>query len=264
MTDSSSASPQPDAGPAGPACAVLCSAGLDSAVLLAHQAQLTNDANDSTGAGTVVPVYVRVGLAWEGAERATLETLLASPAFARSAMSAVEPLVVLDLDMRDVYPATHWAVRGEAPAFDSPDEDVYLEGRNLVLLSKTAVFAARTGSNRILVGPLAGNPFPDARPEFFEAMARALSLGLNTTVAIEAPFLALHKSDVIRVGMELGVPFELTLSCMQPVSGTTIGAALHCGRCSKCRERQDAFAEAGVIDPAGAQATTNFQSPTSN
>ncbi len=140
-------------------------------------------------------------------------------------------------------------MRGEAPAFDTPDEDVYLEGRNLVLLSKTAVFAARTASTLIVIGPLAGNPFPDARPEFFEAMARALSLGLDTTIAIEAPFLALHKSDVIKVGMELGVPFELTLSCMQPVPGPPGRPALHCGRCSKCREGQDAFAAAGFTGP---------------
>ena len=50
--------------------------------------------------------------------------------------------------------------------------------------------------------------------------------------------------DVIRKGMALGVPFELTLSCMQPANGK------HCGRCSKCRERREAFVAAGVADPA--------------
>jgi 7-cyano-7-deazaguanine synthase len=62
-------------------------------------------------------------------------------------------------------------------------------------------------------------------------------------MTIEAPFAALHKADVIRRGVELGVPLELTLSCMQPKDG------LHCGRCSKCRERRDAFRQAGVTDP---------------
>ena len=89
----------------------------------------------------------------------------------------------------------------------------------------------------------AGNPFPDATPEFFAAMSKTLSLGLAYQVAIDAPFVTMHKSDVIRLGAELHVPFELTLSCMNPRQG------LHCGQCSKCRERRDAFHEAGIEDP---------------
>jgi 7-cyano-7-deazaguanine synthase len=240
MTDSSPASAQPGAAasgtgdPAPPACAVLCSAGLDSAVLLAHQA------HDGT---TVVPVYVRVGLAWEDAERAALDGLLAAPVFA----GAVEPPIVLDLDMRDVYPRTHWAIRGAAPAYDTPDEDVYIVGRNVVLLTKAAIACAYRGIGRIAIGPLAGNPFPDATPEFFAAIARALSLGLDHGIAVEAPFATWEKSAVIARGLELGVPLARTLSCMSPVE--VEGTWRHCGRCSKCRERRDAFAEAGVDDP---------------
>lgn len=208
---------------------VLFSSGLDSAVLLADAAARY---------GSVQPVYVRAGLAWEAQEHES----------ARRFLDAVHidarPLATLTVDMRDVYPPGHWAVRGEAPAYDTPDEDVYLEGRNLVLLSKAGVFAARAGLSTILIGPLAGNPFPDATPEFFGSMAAALSLGLGSAVAIEAPFLSMKKADVITLGLELRVPFELTLSCMQPVEGT------HCGRCSKCRERLEAFREAGLVDPA--------------
>jgi 7-cyano-7-deazaguanine synthase len=146
--------------------------------------------------------------------------------------------------MRDVYPPEHWAVRGEAPAYDTPDSDVYIEGRNVVLLSKAAVFAARAKLSRILIGTLACNPFPDASTAFFEAMGRALSIGLDASIAIEAPYAGLRKADVIRRGVALGVPFELTLSCMQPVN------AHHCGRCSKCRERREAFVAARIEDPA--------------
>jgi 7-cyano-7-deazaguanine synthase len=57
------------------------------------------------------------------------------------------------------------------------------------------------------------------------------------------PFAAMHKADVVRLGVQLGVPLELTLSCMNPTGDQ------HCGQCSKCRERRDAFAEARVPDP---------------
>jgi 7-cyano-7-deazaguanine synthase len=216
--------------------AVLFSGGLDSAVLAAEAAR----------SAPVCAVYVGVGFAWEAEERAMAARLFARPPFA----GVVEPPVHLQFDMRDVFPPTHWAVRGEPPAFDTPDEDVYLHGRNVILLSKAAVYMAAafpkaTAPKRLtlLAGTLAGNPFPDATPQFFDAMSRALSLALGAPIAIEAPFAALHKADVIRKGIELGVPLELTLSCMQPKDGR------HCGKCSKCRERRDAFREAGVEDP---------------
>jgi 7-cyano-7-deazaguanine synthase len=209
--------------------AVLFSGGLDSAVLVASAMR----------AGPVRAIYVSVGFAWESEERAMAARLFSQPPFA----GRIEAPVDLRFDMRDVLAETHWAVRGEPPGFDTPDEDVYLEGRNVILLSKAAVYMAKNGLARVLLGPLAGNPFPDATPEFFAAMSRALSLGLATPIAIDTPFAALRKAEVIRKGIELGVPLELTLSCMRPKDG------LHCGKCSKCRERRDGFREAGVEDP---------------
>lgn len=210
---------------------VLLSGGLDSAVLAAHEAQTSR----------VLPVYVRVGLAWEDAEVAMVERLLRAPVFD----GAVEALVCVEFTMRDVYGSRHWAIRGTPPAYDTPDEDVYLTGRNLVLLTKAGVVAARHDAHRIALGPLAGNPFPDARPEFFASMSMSLSLGLDHAIEIVAPFLTWDKEDVIRCGVELGVPLDLTLSCMNPAPGP-----MHCGLCSKCRERRDAFAGAGVVDPS--------------
>jgi 7-cyano-7-deazaguanine synthase len=211
---------------------VLLSGGLDSGVLLAHGA----------AHGHVHPVYVSVGLAWEAAERAMLRALLQASAF----QERVEPIQELEFSMRDVYAPSHWAIRGVPPAYDTPDEDVYLAGRNLVLLTKAAVFAASRKASRIALGTLAHNPFPDATPHFFAAMSRALSLGLDHPVEVVTPFAGLHKSDVIKIGEELGVPFELTMSCMNPRPGRL---PVHCGQCSKCRERRDAFAAANVPDP---------------
>jgi 7-cyano-7-deazaguanine synthase len=212
--------------------AVLFSAGLDSAVLLAVAVR----ENPGT---TIQPIYVNAGLAWEAEELAAGRRLLGSGIYGEQVLE----LTVLAVDMRDVYPPTHWAVRGEPPAYDTPDEDVYIEGRNIVLLSKTAIWMARRGITRVLLGPLGGNPFPDATPQFFSAMAGALSTGLAAPLSIETPFAKMDKSDVIRLGREMRVPFELTVSCMQSRGG------VHCGRCSKCRERVDAFKKAGVSDP---------------
>ena len=211
---------------------MLLSGGLDSAVLAAQEARTR----------VVHPVYVAGGLAWEDAEQRMVAALLGRPPFT-SGPHPVMPLARLEFTVRDVYPPSHWALQGTPPGYDTPDEDVYLHGRNIALLSKAAVYAAAHRISRIVVAPLAGNPFPDATPQFFAALSEGFSLGLGMPIAIDAPFADLHKEGVIRIGADLGVPFELTLSCMNP-SATT-----HCGLCSKCRERRDAFHAAGVADP---------------
>ena len=124
---------------------VLLSGGLDSAVLAAHEAQLA----------TVHPVYVNVGLAWESGELQMLERLLAAPVFA-----GLSPLSRVESTMRDVYPPTHWAIRGMPPAYDTPDEDVYLAGRNLVLLTKAAVVASTKGQGGRDLTDLSGITVP--------------------------------------------------------------------------------------------------------
>ena len=250
--------------------AVLLSGGLDSAVLVADEAAAQPD---------VQPVYVKAGLAWEAAELTTVVRFLAAARFRHP----IRPLVSLGVDMRDVYAATHWAIEGRPPGYHTPDEDVYLPGRNVILLGKAGVYCAAAGVDRIVVGTLGHNPFPDATPDFRAAMARALSLGLAHPLQIEAPYAAMSKADVIRRGAAHGVPFELTLSCMNPQAPRTDRVQpprtdrvqpprtnhpqspipnpqppLHCGECSKCRERHDAFVEAGVPDPTTYATTINL------
>jgi 7-cyano-7-deazaguanine synthase len=194
---------------------------------------------DEAGRGVVQPIYVSVGLAWEPAEREVLERFLVQTP------SAVRPVVALRLDMTDVYPTGHWAIEGSPPGYHTPDEDVYLPGRNVALLAKASVYCALAGIPRLLLGTLDANPFPDATPAFRVAMAGALSLGLAHDFQIDAPYADLDKADVVRKGARLGVPLALTLSCMRPV----MPDPQHCGVCSKCRERHDAFVSAGIPDP---------------
>ena len=206
---------------------VLCSGGLDSAVLLVDAAR---------AAGAAVPVFVRAGHGWEDAEHDALEHFVARVAEPR--IAAVRDLA---LPMGDVYGA-HWSTTGrDLPGWDAPDAAVELRGRNLVLLAKALVLAALEGWPTLATGSLAGNPFPDATPGFFSALAAAAAEGLRTPCTIVAPYRTLHKADVIHRGR--GLPLELTLSCLQPPA-----AGLHCGDCNKCRERREAFATAGVPD----------------
>ena len=216
-----------------PSTAVLLSGGLDSAVLLCEEASRAR----------TTPVYVSVGLAWEPAERALVRRFLERV----TSRYDLSPLVELSLDMRDIYAPTHWAIVGRPPAYHTPDEDVYLHGRNIVLLAKAGVYCGVAGITRLVLGTLDHNPFPDATPEFRHAMNLALAKGLDHNLVIDAPYANVSKAEVIRRGTALGLPLELTLSCMNPVASE--GDARHCGRCSKCRERHDAFLEAGTKDP---------------
>jgi 7-cyano-7-deazaguanine synthase len=208
--------------------AVLCSGGLDSCVLLIDLARQT---------GSAVPLFVRAGHPWEEAERAALGRFLDAVA-----EPAVAPPRDLALPMGDVYGA-HWSMSGQdAPGWAAPDEAVELRGRNLVLLSKALVAAAIEGWQTVALGSLAGNPFPDATPHFFAAIAAVGSEALRSSLAVVAPYRELSKSDVIRRGADL--PLELTLSCLRPTAD-----GVHCGDCNKCRERVEAFAAANVADP---------------
>ena len=184
----------------------------------------------------MVPVYVRTGLVWESAEIHWLERFLNT-----SRINGCEPLTILDLPVGDLY-GEHWSISGRGvPGFDSALASNYLPGRNLLLLSKVAVFCALGGIERAAMAPLADNPFPDGTAEFFRAFAELASVALAHPFSIDIPFRAMEKSAVIRHG--LGLPLELTFSCIRPQELD------HCGECTKCAERQHGFAAANVPDP---------------
>ena len=183
----------------------------------------------------VTPIYVRKGLAWEDAEHAALI------AFVRALGNPnVKPVTTLSVPVRQIY-GRHWSVTGQdVPSYEAPDGAVYLPGRNVLLLGLTAVWCSIHGVSRISIGTLGGNPFSDATPAFFESFASVLSQGLGHRILVEAPFRGGNKSQLIRTHSHL--PLELSLTCIAPSGGK------HCGNCNKCRERREAFVEAGVED----------------
>jgi len=207
--------------------AILASGGLDSSVMLGWVAR--------TGR-RVFPVYIRAGLTWEKDELRTLKR------FVRAlGMDNVEPVTPLELPMGDLA-GDHWSMTGRnVPGYRAALSSNYILGRNLTLLSKAAVFCARHAIGEIAMAPLESNPFPDARPEFFRAFARAVELGVGLKLKVRTPFAGLTKADVVRRGA--GMPLALTVSCARPKGN------LHCGACTKCAERVEGFADAGVPDP---------------
>lgn len=207
--------------------AVLCSGGLDSAVLLAESAR-TRDA--------VFPVFIRSGLAWESAELDHLQRFIPSVG-----SESIRPPIELDLPVGDLY-GPHWSRTGrDVPDADSPDDAVYLPGRNVILLAKSLLWCHLNRVPSLALAVLAGNPFPDATPEFFRDMAAVVNRSVGGAVRIETPYSKLTKTEIVLRGRDL--PLQFTFSCIAPVNGR------HCGRCNKCAERRRAFAESRVSDP---------------
>jgi 7-cyano-7-deazaguanine synthase len=208
------------------AAGVLISGGLDSAILCI---ELLRDFRP------VVPLYIRSGLWWEGAELSALRLFLRAVK-----RDGLQELVVLDEPIADVYGA-HWSTSGASvPGSDTPDEAVYLPGRNILLTVKAAVWCRMRGIETLALGSLGTNPFPDSTPEFFQRLEALLNQAMEGRLKLIRPFDHLHKTDVVLRGKDL--PLDLTFSCINPVQGQ------HCGTCNKCAERKKGFADAGVHD----------------
>ena len=131
----------------------------------------------------------------------------------------------------------------------------YVPARNTIFLSLALGWAEVVDADAIVLGvnALDYSGYPDCRPEYLAAFERLATLATRAgiegrSIEIKAPLLRLSKSEIIREGISLGLDYGLTHSCYDPtVSG------LPCGRCDSCRIRARGFAQAGVVDPAGAR-----------
>src|SRR5947209_2627989 len=128
----------------------------------------------------------------------------------------------------------------------------YVPARNTIFLSFALAYAEVTGANDIFLGinAIDYSGYPDCRPEYLEAYERMANLATKATTQdgrefhIHAPLLRMNKAEIIRKGVELGVPYELTWSCYE-------GEELACGTCDSCLLRLNGFAEAGLQDSIG-------------
>ncbi len=124
----------------------------------------------------------------------------------------------------------------------------YVPARNSIFLTIAAAFAESLDARTIFIGANAVDysGYPDCRPEFFSSMERSINLGtkagINGRIRIAVPLQFLTKGEIIRKGISLNVPYEMTYSCYN-------GEDEACGECDSCLLRLKGFMEAGIHDP---------------
>jgi 7-cyano-7-deazaguanine synthase len=143
----------------------------------------------------------------------------------------------------------HSSYEEQSKANDKGRVETYVPFRNGLLLSIATAYADSLFPNEnveIFYGAHAddatGSAYADCSPEFAEAMNKAINIGTYGKISIERPLININKAEVVKIGLELKVPYELTWSCYE-------GKEKQCGKCGTCIDRLKAFKENGVEDP---------------
>lgn len=133
----------------------------------------------------------------------------------------------------------------------------YVPFRNAHLLAAAVSWGEVIGANAIYIGAVAedSSGYPDCRPEFYAAFQSVIDLGTkpDTNLIIKTPVIGLKKSEIVKKGLELEAPLQLTWSCYQ-------SSEVACGNCDSCALRLRAFREAGVPDPIPYQLDSRLMS----
>ena len=219
---------------------VLCSGGVDSTTCLAI-------AVDQYGADNVLALSVSYG------QKHSRELQAANDVCAHYGVQ------LKTLDLAAIFEGSDCALlQGSSQDIPSESYDAqlqktggtpvstYVPFRNGLFLSCAASVALSYGCKEIFYGAhtddAAGNAYPDCSADFNESINRAIFIGSGKQLRVTAPFIHMNKAAVVRRGLALGVPYELTWSCYE-------GKDKPCGVCGTCRDRIAAFAANGVIDP---------------
>lgn len=162
---------------------------------------------------------------------------------------------ILDLDLRS-FGGSALTDNLDVPRDRSQEERsqgipvTYVPARNTIFLSLALAYAETVQATRIYFGAniVDYSGYPDCRPEFIRAFTEVARLGTKMgtegqRIDICAPLLFKTKAEIIRQGLALGVPFQLTHSCYDPDE-----SGHPCGRCDSCRIRHEGFRAAGVED----------------
>ena len=151
---------------------------------------------------------------------------------------------MIDLSaLKEIFSGVTSLCNTEIPLTSEFSQPIIVPFRNAIFLSVAVAYAVSVGADKIFYGAQGSDEsfYPDCRRAFYQAFEKAARLGTCQEISIQAPFSDMRKSDLIKVGFELGVPFESTWSCY-------LDGAKHCGRCESCVNRKKAFHEADVPD----------------
>jgi 7-cyano-7-deazaguanine synthase len=122
----------------------------------------------------------------------------------------------------------------------------YVPFRNANMLAIATSWAEVLGAKKIYIGAVAedSSGYPDCRPEFYAAFEKTIEAGTKpeTNIKIETPIIHLSKAEIVRKGLELGAPLDLSWSCYRSED-------LACGTCDSCALRLRGFERAGARDP---------------
>ncbi len=215
---------------------VLLSGGLDSATALAW-------ASKEKG-------WECYTIAFDYGQRHRIE-LQASAEIAKAFSSKQHQVIAVDLQAIGGSALTSDMDVPKDHAEDEAIPSTYVPARNLTFLSLAAAFAETVGANKLVIGAnvVDYSGYPDCRPEFLDSFARTVALGTKAGVQgadfeVVAPLLQLNKSEIIKLGLSLGVDYAMTRSCYDPQDDGT-----PCGHCDSCHFRNQGFAELGKTDP---------------
>lgn len=142
---------------------------------------------------------------------------------------------------------TDFSISVEEGSYGKADQpNTYVPFRNANLISIATSFCESRDGDAVFIGVQSGDHigYPDCTPEFIDAMQRVISIGTQTDrdIRLVTPFVSMNKTDILREGFRLGVPFAFTWSCYAAEDEA-------CGVCSSCLARLKAFEDLGVRDP---------------
>jgi len=215
--------------PAG--AVVLLSGGMDSCVCA------TLAARDHNAAA----VHVSYGQRTESRERKSFQAIC-------DRLAIHDRLIVRNEALRAIGGSALTDATIDVPESHAIGTDIpvtYVPFRNAHLLSVAVSWAEVLGANKIYTGAVEqdSSGYPDCRPAYYHAFNEVIKAGTKEgTIEVVTPLIAMRKAEIVRLGLELGAPFDLTWSCYQREDRA-------CGVCDSCVLRLRAFEAAGARDP---------------